>query len=120
MKPRLFTVLTGPMVIGLAFTITHRARAQANLELWYDQPATRWVEALPIGNGRLGAMVFGGITNEHFQFNETTLWTGEPHEYQHEGAVKFLPQLRRLLNEGRQLEIEAGRLEKEGKEEGSR
>ena len=114
MKPRLFTVLTGPMVIGLAFTITHGALAQANLELWYDQPATRWVEALPLGNGRLGAMVYGGITNEHLQFNESTLWTGKPHEYQHEGAVKFLPQLRRLLNEGRQLEIDAGRLEKEG------
>lgn len=86
------------MAIALAFTVTHCALAEEHLGLWYDQPATRWVEALPLGNGRLGAMVFSGITNDHLQFKESTLWTGKPHEYQHDGAVKFLPQLRRLLN----------------------
>jgi alpha-L-fucosidase 2 len=108
------------MLASLAFTVTHCALAEVNLELWYEQPATRWVEALPLGNGRLGAMVFGGITNEHWQFNESTLWTGQPHEYQHEGAVKFLPQMRQLLNEGRQLELEAGGLEQEGKQKEAR
>jgi alpha-L-fucosidase 2 len=77
------------------------------LTLWYKQPATEWVEALPVGNGRLGAMVFGGKATERIQFNEDTLWTGEPHEYQHEGAVKFLPEIRRLLAEGKQKEAEA-------------
>src|SRR3954463_9603096 len=77
------------------------------LTLWYQQPATRWVEALPIGNGRLGGMIFGGITNEHLQFNESPLWTGKPHEYQHEGAAKFLPQIRQLLLNGKQKEAEA-------------
>ena len=61
------------------------------LSLWYRQPARKWSEALPIGNGRLGAMVFGGLGQERIQFNEDTIWTGEPHEYQHEGAVEFLP-----------------------------
>ena len=116
MKPRLFAALAGPVVATLAFTITHSALAEASLELWYDQPATRWVEALPVGNGRLGAMVFGSITTEHLQFNESTLWTGQPHEYQHEGAVKFLPQMRQLLNEGRQLEAEAVHLEGAGEQ----
>jgi alpha-L-fucosidase 2 len=74
--------------------------------LWYQQPAQKWVEALPIGNGRLGGMIFGGITNEHLQFNENTLWTGHPHEYQHEGAAKFLPQIRQLLWDGKQKEAE--------------
>lgn len=74
------------------------------LTLWYRQPAVNWVEALPVGNGRLGAMVFGGFAQERIQFNEDTIWTGEPHEYQHEGAVKFLPELRRLLAEGKQKE----------------
>src|SRR5205085_10925929 len=60
----------------------------------------------PIGNGRLGGMLFGGITNEHLQFNESTLWTGKPHEYQHEGAAKFLPQIRQLLFEGKQKQAE--------------
>src|SRR3954468_3233052 len=75
--------------------------------LWYQQPAKQWTEALPIGNGRLAGMVFGGITNEHLQFNESTLWTGKPHEYQHEGAAKFLPQIRQLLLNGKQKEAEA-------------
>jgi alpha-L-fucosidase 2 len=76
------------------------------LTLWYRQPAAAWTEALPIGNGRLGAMVFGGIAEERLQLNEDTLWTGQPHAYQHEGAVKFLPELRRLLAEGKQKEAE--------------
>ena len=52
--------------------------AQQNMELWYKQPATVWTEALPVGNGRLGAMVFGGVEKELLQLNEATLWTGGP------------------------------------------
>ena len=51
----------------------------ADLELWYDAPAREWTEALPIGNGRLGAMVFGGAERERLQLNEDTLWTGGPY-----------------------------------------
>src|SRR5438270_13333304 len=80
--------------------------ADSSLTLWYTRPAEKWTEALPIGNGRLGGMVFGGITNEHLQFNESTLWTGKPHEYQHEGAAKFLPQIRQLLFDGKQKQAE--------------
>ncbi len=76
------------------------------LAAWYDKPAATWTEALPIGNGRLGAMIFGGTANEVIQFNEDTLWTGKPREYHHEGAVKFLPEIRRLLAEGKQREAE--------------
>ncbi len=74
--------------------------------LWYRQPATKWSEALPIGNGRMGAMVFGGLDEERLQFNEDTVWTGQPHEYQHEGASKYLAQVRQLLYEGKQREAE--------------
>ena len=59
--------------------------------LWYDEPAKEWTEALPVGNGRLGAMVFGGLQKERIQFNEDTLWTGEPHDYAHAGAAEHLP-----------------------------
>ena len=76
------------------------------LSLWYRRPATQWVEALPVGNGRLGAMVFGGLAEERIQFNESTLWIGEPRDYAHEGAAKFLPEIRRLLFEGKQKEAE--------------
>ncbi|MBB5353919.1 alpha-L-fucosidase 2 [Haloferula luteola] len=77
------------------------------LQLWYPRPAEVWTEALPVGNGRLGAMVFGGTAEERLQFNEDTVWTGTPHEYQHEGAVEVLPEIRRLLFEGKQKEAEA-------------
>src|SRR5690242_3048193 len=52
--------------------------AQSDLKLWYNQPARNWNEALPIGNGRLGAMIFGGVKDELIQLNEATLWSGGP------------------------------------------
>jgi alpha-L-fucosidase 2 len=76
------------------------------LVLWYSQPAKLWTDALPVGNGRLGAMVFGGVEYERIQFNEQTVWTGEPHNYAHPGAYKVLPQLRELLFAGKQAEAE--------------
>ncbi|MCX6237642.1 MAG: glycoside hydrolase family 95 protein [Bacteroidia bacterium] len=83
-----------------------------SLKLWYSQPATIWEEALPIGNGRLGAMIFGGTTEEHIQFNEETLWTGAPHDYSHEGASQYLGQIRELIWQGKQKEAEALAMEK--------
>src|SRR5580765_418296 len=80
--------------------------AQSPLILWYRQPARLWVEALPVGNGRLGAMVFGGIEHERIQFNESTVWTGEPHDYAHKGASQSLAKIRELLWAGKQKEAE--------------
>ena len=77
-----------------------------NSKLWYRYPALEWNEALPIGNGRLWAMIFGGVTAEHLQFNESTVWTGRPHCYDHEGAVNALPRMRELLTEARQLNLQ--------------
>ena len=79
----------------------------ASLALRYDTPAKDWNQALPVGNGRLGAMVFGGAAEERLQINEDTVWAGEPHDYAHKGAVKYLPEIRRLLFEGKQREAEA-------------
>ncbi len=79
--------------------------AQTNT-LWYDHPAKIWTDALPVGNGRLGAMVFGGTSQERIQFNEDTVWTGEPHDYAHQGASRYLPQIRELLWTGKQKEAE--------------
>ena len=75
--------------------------------LWYNSPAQKWTEALPLGNGSLGAMVYGGVETEHIQFNEQTLWTGKPRDYQRNGAVQFLKPIRQLLFDGRQAEAEA-------------
>ncbi len=75
--------------------------ATADLKLWYEQPAAKWTEALPIGNGRMGAMIFGGITNERVQFNEDTLWRGEPHDYVRDGAGEQLQTIQKLIFEGK-------------------
>ena len=76
------------------------------LRLWYKSPAVQWTEALPVGNGRLGGMVFGGVNKERIQFNEDSLWTGLPHDYSNPQAYKYLPEIRRLLFEGKQSEAE--------------
>ena len=82
------------------------------LTLWYGKPAAEWTEALPVGNGRLGAMVFGGAARERIQFNEDTVWQGEPRDYSHPGASQYLPEIRRLLWAGKQAEAEALAMER--------
>ena len=72
------------------------------LTLWYRKPATKWeTEALPVGNGRLAAMVFGGVNNERIQFNEETVWDGVPTDHNNPKALEALPEVRRLLFEGK-------------------
>jgi alpha-L-fucosidase 2 len=83
------------------------APAQQSVLLWYRQPAEKWVEAMPIGNGRLGAMVFGGIADEHIQLNEDTVWSGERRDRMNPGARQAVPEIRRLLFAGKVAEAEA-------------
>ena len=70
------------------------------LTLWYRQPATQWVEALPVGNGRIGAMVSGGVETEEFQLNEDTLWSGGPYDPVNPDGRAALPEIRRLIAAG--------------------
>lgn len=86
--------------------------ADNDMVLWYDQPAEKWVEALPVGNGRLGAMVYGGVGRERLQFNEDTLWTGKPTDYSNPDAHKYLDEIRQLLFDGKQREAENLAMEK--------
>jgi len=74
--------------------------------LWYKQPAGDWNEALPIGNGRLGGMVYGHVTNERIQLNEDSVWYGGPRDRNNPDALKHLPQIRELLSNGRLKEAE--------------
>jgi len=74
------------------------------LELWYRQPAKEWTEALPVGNGRLGAMVMGGTEEERIQLNEETLWTGAPYDPTTSGGPQALAEIRRLVFEGKYLQ----------------
>jgi len=84
------------------------------MTLWYRQPAKAWEHALPVGNGHLGAMVFGSLPAERIQFNEHTIWTGQPHSYAHDKAVDALPEIRRLLQEMRTLEQAAFKIDPTG------
>ncbi|WP_419874543.1 glycosyl hydrolase family 95 catalytic domain-containing protein [Candidatus Pristimantibacillus sp. PTI5] len=77
------------------------------MKLHYGKPATFWTEALPVGNGRLGAVVFGGTDLERIQLNEDTLWSGGPRDWNNPRAKEALPEIRKLVSEGRHEEAEA-------------
>lgn len=77
-----------------------------NWIVWYRQPAAKWVEALPVGNGRLGGMVFGSVDREHIQLNDDTLWDGYPRERINPKALESLHEVRALLYDGKNKEAE--------------
>jgi alpha-L-fucosidase 2 len=81
--------------------------AGGHKRLWYRQPAREWTEALPVGNGRLGAMVFGGVAHERLQLNEDTLWNGGPYNPVNPRAKDALPKVRELIFAGRWAEAQA-------------
>ncbi|MCM3901520.1 MAG: glycoside hydrolase family 95 protein [Pyrinomonadaceae bacterium] len=78
----------------------------SDLRLWYRQPAANWNEALPIGNGRLAAMVFGGVVSERIQLNEDTIWAGEKRDRNNPEGARNLAEVRRLLFAGKPKEAE--------------
>ncbi len=97
------------LIICLLFLNCWQSFAQAlpsGLTIWFTQPASSWNEALPVGNGRLGAMIFGGVENEHIELNESSVWTGEPRWDANPEALKTLPKVRRLLFQGKYKEAE--------------
>ena len=98
-----FTLFLAFIALG-AFQIT--AQATEDLKLWYKHPATNWNEALPVGNGSLGAMVFGGIQEERIQLNEETIWTKGDEYKDRLNAHKYIDKIRNLLFEGKYAEAE--------------
>jgi len=99
--------------LALTMAQIEPAKAEDNatendLVLWYRQPAREWTEALPIGNGRLGAMMFGGLGEERLQLNEDTLWSGCPKQWNNPEAQRYLPVVRRLvMDEEKYVEADA-------------
>lgn len=114
MKKTSYRLLASSLLIIFlicCFTLTthaqRRAQQQSNpdvLKLWYRQPAREWNEALPVGNGRLAAMIFGGTEEEKLQLNEETLWAGGPRDTNNPEALAHLPEVRRLLFAGNPVE----------------
>ena len=101
---REFLSASGIAVASLPLASAFPPAADESLLLWYDKPASEWTEALPVGNGRLGAMIFGGIANEQLQLNEDTLYAGSPYDPNNPEALKALPEARRLIFEGKYKE----------------
>ena len=78
----------------------------SDLRLWYKEPARVWPNALPIGNGKFGAMVWGQVQKERWQLNEDSVWYGGPQDRNPKDALRYLPELRRLLHLGQLAEAE--------------
>jgi alpha-L-fucosidase 2 len=97
------------MLLGAFFTFSQATALESSLDLsiWFDTPATKFTQSLPLGNGRLGAMVFGGVGEERIVLNEATLWSGSPQDSDKPDAAKYLPEIRRVLIEGKNAEAEA-------------
>jgi alpha-L-fucosidase 2 len=101
---RLFYLTSFVSIVCLCTTLKAQQH-ELNKTLWYKQPAKNWDEALPIGNGRLGAMIFGRVENELIQLNEETLWTGGPADPNpNPDAIKYLPEVRKQLFAGNNRE----------------
>ena len=104
---RLFAVVAGCLALAPgARADTPSGDESIGPVLFYRQPAQQWVEALPVGNGRLGAMVFGGVPAERLQLNEDTFWSGGPYDPIQDEALQYLPQVRQLIREGRYKEAQ--------------
>ena len=80
------------------------------MKLWYDKPAERWEEALPLGNGRLGGMLFGSLNTEQIQLNEDSIWFGGPMDRNNPDALDNLQAIRDMIFDGRLNEAESWRL----------
>jgi len=94
------------IIFSLFSAMSLNAQSDTILKLWYNKPAKQWVEALPIGNGRLGAMVFGNPSEEKIQLNEITVWAGQPNRNDNPGAKETLPKVRQLIFEGKYKEAQ--------------
>ena len=93
--------------LALAFLTALTLRASPEQLIWFDTPAAHFTQSTPLGNGRLGAMVFGGIAEERIVLNETGMWSGSPQDADRPAAFQSLPEIRRLLLAGKNVEAEA-------------
>jgi alpha-L-fucosidase 2 len=103
-KP-LLIFLSACFLIFISF-ISYSQNQPSDMKIWFTQPADNWNDALPVGNGRLGAMVFGGVEIERLELNEESVWTGQTRWDANPDALKNLPKVRQLLFEGKYKEAE--------------
>jgi hypothetical protein len=107
-------IMKASWVAGIAVWLIHAPAADAvaspergsgtpqrDMVLWYRQPALRWRDGLPLGNGLIGAVVFGGVAHKRIALNESTFWSGRPHDYNDPEALKYFPRIRDLVFAGK-------------------
>src|SRR2546423_11309494 len=87
-------VVTSILLLTLLCFPAEGSEASPDLALWFDAPAQQFTESLPLGNGRLGAMLFGGIDEEHIVLNESSLWSGSHEDADRPDAAQYLPEIR--------------------------
>ena len=93
-------------ILAIFFTVCIFTIKASDIRLWYDKPAKEWTEALPIGNARLAAMIYGNVNNEELQLNEETFWSGSPYNNLSENAFKNLDKVRQLIFNGQSMEAQ--------------
>jgi len=103
MKKLSVLALTGALVLSAC---SEEGVKDNDQRLWYDAPATAWLEALPLGNSRMGAMIYGGVQEEEIQLNEETFWSGGPHDNNSTMSKYYLNQVRSLIFQGREDEAQ--------------
>ena len=103
MKKLSFLALAGALALSAC---TEESPKDNDQRLWYDAPATTWLEALPLGNSRMGAMIYGGVQEDEIQLNEETFWSGGPHDNNSTMSKYYLSQVRSLIFQGREDEAQ--------------
>jgi alpha-L-fucosidase 2 len=103
MRNKIFNYIVFPLMLSL-LVMNVKAQKDAALKLWYDKPAKEWVEALPVGNGHIAAMVFGNPYRERLQINEGTFWAGGPSSNENPLALESVPEIQQLIFEGKYKE----------------
>ncbi len=101
---RLTALFIGAILCVFAVSCNKQSEAGVNEVLWYDAPATVWLEALPLGNSNMGAMVYGGVQKEEIQLNEETFWSGGPHNNNSPRSLARLDEVRQLIFDGKEAE----------------
>ena len=105
-RPRSACIPAVLLLLAFVCRASAAPAAASDLLVWFDAPAREFTQSLPLGSGRLGALVFGGVAEERIVLNESSLWSGSPQDADRPDAAKYLPEIRRLLLEGKNVEAE--------------
>src|SRR5450759_2785342 len=104
MKSKLLPIVLAICLLAITYRHSVAQSQPSGMKIWFNHPADRWNDALPVGNGRLGAMIFGGVEKEHLELNEASVWTGEPRWDANPLALKSLSEVRQLVFNGKYKE----------------